>query len=117
MVCTSVPGMLNLILSISEKLPLALACSIAALRVHWFPVVEASTSQVLSVVDASGWSPVLFTVKVLEAARAGGASMPTTTSAARRAMATIHAGYLSTQISLRAMFLSMSLSSLEGRWG
>ena len=38
------PGMSNLMVSVSAELVLAFACYMAALRVHWFPVVAASKS-------------------------------------------------------------------------
>jgi hypothetical protein len=38
------PGRLNLIRSVSPGLALALACCMAAVRVHWFPPAEVSMS-------------------------------------------------------------------------
>src|SRR5215203_2442902 len=104
-------GMLKLIWSTSLGLLSALACWIAALRVHCSPVVEGSMSQRPSSGEKSSASLVRSTVKVLTA-RACGASKPTITSAARRAMPTINTVVLSPHISLLAGFLSISFASL-----
>src|SRR5215203_3651085 len=105
-------GMLKLIWSTSTGLLLALACWIAALRVHCSPVVEGSMSQRPSSGEKSSASLVRSTVKMLTA-RACGASKPTITSAARRAMPTINAVVLSPHISLLAAFLSIPVASFS----
>src|SRR5829696_4481391 len=73
MVATPVPGMLKFMVSAPA---VALACWMAALKVHWFPSLKTSMSQVpLAVDDASGESRVSFTVKVVEAWAGWTASM------------------------------------------
>src|SRR5829696_3272477 len=68
MVATPVPGMLKFMVSAPE---VALACWMAALKVHWFPSLKTSMSQVPLAVDASGESRVSLTTKVVAAWTAG----------------------------------------------
>jgi hypothetical protein len=58
---TPVPGMLNVIVSAPV---VSFDSWIAALKVHWLPAVEASTSHTALARLASGLSPVRFTVNV-----------------------------------------------------
>src|SRR5215217_7768783 len=92
-------GMLKLIRSVSVGLLLSFASWMAALSVHWLPVAVGFTSQTALARLASGVSAVRLTLKVLTA-RACGASKPTITSAARRAIATINTVVLSPHITL-----------------
>src|SRR5215210_1025818 len=68
------PGMLKRMRSASAAL--ALACCMAALRVHWFPAVVASKSHTPSAVLASDSLVVRLTVKVLIAQAGPAASNP-----------------------------------------
>ena len=70
MVLTPVPGMLKFTASGPA---VALACWMAALKVHWSPFVKTSVSQAVPAVEASGVSAVELTTKVVEA-RAGWAA-------------------------------------------
>ena len=73
MVLTPVPGMVKFMMSAPD---VALACWMAALRVHWSPPVKMSVSQVLLAGNASGASLVEFTVKVVAAWAGAEASIP-----------------------------------------
>jgi hypothetical protein len=78
-VFTPVPGMAKFMMSAPG---VALACWMAALKVHWSPPVNTSVSQVLEAGNASGASAVEFTVKVVAAWAGLAAIRPAAISAA-----------------------------------
>src|SRR5215212_378829 len=107
-VFTPVPRMFKFMASAPA---VALACSMAALKVHCFPEVEGSVSQALAVVDASGASPVPFTTKVVEARALVAAVMLASTIAATSSRPAINVFVLHTDACPLVLWMVISTCS------